>query len=83
MPAPFFGGPESRFYVRKPSGVFTSTMSSIFEALIRIRAHCPVTYLVLTDSMSFLKALQFQRVASKTHTLIYEKRKPILVAEEQ
>jgi hypothetical protein len=35
------GGSESSFCLREPSGVFTSEMSTIFVALIQIRAHRP------------------------------------------
>jgi hypothetical protein len=44
----------------------------IFEVLIRIRAHFLGGYLVLIDSMSSLKALQTQKVARRTHSLVYE-----------
>jgi hypothetical protein len=44
--------------------VFTSEMSAIFVALIQIRARRPGRYLVMSDSISSLKALQTRRVAS-------------------
>jgi hypothetical protein len=37
-------------------------------ALIQIRAR----HLIVTDSMSSLKAMQTQRVAPRTHSLVYE-----------
>jgi hypothetical protein len=54
------GGLESSFHPWKPNGVFTWEMSPIFVALIRIRARRrrPDRYLIQTDSMSSLKALQ-------------------------
>jgi hypothetical protein len=52
------GGPESSFRLREPSGMFTSETSAIFVALIQIRARHLDRYLVVTDSMSSLKALQ-------------------------
>jgi hypothetical protein len=53
--------------------VFTSEMSAIFVALIQIRAHRPGRNLIVTDSMSSLKALQTQRVAPRTpRRLVYE-----------
>jgi hypothetical protein len=66
------GGPESSFRLRKPSGVFTSEISVIFVALIQIRARRTGRYLVVTDSMSSLKALQTRRVAPMAHSLVYE-----------
>jgi ribonuclease HI len=66
------GGPESSFRLRGLSGVFTSEMSAIFVALIQIRAHRPVRYLFVTDSMSSLKTLQTRRVAPRTHSLVNE-----------
>jgi hypothetical protein len=45
-------GPESSFRLREPSGVFTSEVSSIFVALIQIRARHLGRYLIVTESMS-------------------------------
>jgi hypothetical protein len=56
---------------REPSGVFTSEMSATFVALIQIRSRPPGRYLIVTNSMSSLKALQTRRVAPRTHSLIY------------
>jgi ribonuclease HI len=53
--------------LREPSEVFTSEISAIFLALTQ-----PGRYLVVTDSMSYLKALQTRRVAPRTHSLAYE-----------
>jgi hypothetical protein len=50
------GGLESSFSFRVPRGVFTSEMSVIFVALIQIMAR-PGRYLIVTASMSSLKAL--------------------------
>jgi hypothetical protein len=47
-------------------------MLAIFVALIQIGARRPGRYLIVIDSMSFLKALQTRKVASRTHSLIYE-----------
>jgi ribonuclease HI len=52
--------------------VFTLDMSAIFVALTRIRARRPDTFLVLTENMSSLKALQTRKVAPRTHLLVYE-----------
>jgi ribonuclease HI len=41
-------------------------------ALIHIRASRPGKYLIVTDSMMSLKALQTRRVAPRTHSLVYE-----------
>jgi hypothetical protein len=67
-----FGGPESTFCLREPSGVFTLEMFAKFVALIQIRAHRPGRSLIMTDSMSSLKTLQTQEDAPRTHTFVYE-----------
>jgi ribonuclease HI len=53
----YSNGSESSFCLREPSGVFNSEMSAIFVALIQIRARRPGRYLIVTDSMGYLKAL--------------------------
>jgi hypothetical protein len=55
--------------------VFISEMSAIFVALIQIRARRPGIYLIVTDSMSSLRALQTRRVAPRTYSLVYEIKK--------
>jgi hypothetical protein len=67
------GGPESSIRLREPSGVFTSEMSAIFVTLIQIRARLPGRYLIVTESMSSLKAL----------TRWYMNQGGLLVAEKQ
>jgi hypothetical protein len=66
------GGSESSFHLREPIGVFTWKMSAIFVVLIQIRARRPGRYLIVIDSMSSLKVLQNRKVASRTHSLVYE-----------
>jgi hypothetical protein len=57
---------ESSFCLREPRRVFTSEMSAIFVALIQIRARRPVgRYLIVTESMSSLRALQTRKVAPR------------------
>jgi hypothetical protein len=50
----------------------TSELSAIFMALIQIRARRSGRHVILTDIMSSLKALQTQKVAPRTHSLVYE-----------
>jgi hypothetical protein len=50
--------------------LFTSDILAIFVALIHIGA--PGRYLIVTDSVSSLKALQTRKVARRTHSLVYE-----------
>jgi hypothetical protein len=66
------GGSKSSFCLREPSGVLTSVMSVIFVALIQIRARHPGRYLIVTDSMSIINALQTRKVALRTHSLVNE-----------
>jgi hypothetical protein len=54
------------------SAAFVLEMSAIFLALIQIRARRLGRYLIVTDSMSSLKAQQTRKVASRTHSLVYE-----------
>jgi hypothetical protein len=68
------GSLESSFRQREPSGVFTSEISAIFVALIQIRARRPGRYLIMTDSMSSLKALQTGKVAPRTHSYMKSRR---------
>jgi hypothetical protein len=55
--------------------VFNSEMSAIFVALIQIRARRPSINLIVTDSMSSLRALQTRRFALRTNSLLYEIKK--------
>jgi ribonuclease HI len=47
-------------------------MWAIFVALIQIRARRPGRYLIVTDSMSSLRALQTRRITPRAHSLVYE-----------
>jgi hypothetical protein len=47
-------GREINYRLREPSGVFTSELSAIFMALVRIRDHHPGEFIILSDSMSSL-----------------------------
>jgi ribonuclease HI len=47
-------------------------MSVIFVDLIQIKARRPGRYLVVTDSMSSLRALQTWKVAPRTHSMVLE-----------
>jgi hypothetical protein len=44
--------------LREPSGVFTSELPVIFMALVQIKGHHPGEFIILYDSMSFLRGLQ-------------------------
>jgi ribonuclease HI len=65
-------GGEISFRLREPSGVFTSELSAIFMALIQIGDHHPGEFIILSDSMSSLRALRTQRISHRTHSLVYE-----------
>jgi hypothetical protein len=48
-------------------------MSAFCVALIQIRARRPgIRYLIVTDSMGSLRALQTRKVAPRTNSLVYE-----------
>jgi ribonuclease HI len=52
--------------------VFTSELSTIFMALVQIRDHHPGEFIILSDSMSSLRALQTREISRTTHSLVYE-----------
>jgi hypothetical protein len=58
---------EISYRLREPSGVFTSELSAIFMALVRIRDHHPGEFIILSDSMSSLRALLTRKIS-----LVYE-----------
>jgi hypothetical protein len=60
-------GGEISFRLRKPSGVFTSELSAIIMALVQIRDHHPGPgeFIILSDSMSSLRALQTRKIPSQ------------------
>jgi hypothetical protein len=65
-------GGEISFCLREPSGAFTSKFSAIFMALVQIRDHHPREFIILSDSMSSLRALQTQKISPRTHSVVYE-----------
>jgi hypothetical protein len=65
-------GGEISFRLREPSGVFTSELSAIFMALVQIRDH-PGEFIILSDTMSSLRALQtLRKISTRRHFLVYE-----------
>jgi hypothetical protein len=65
-------GGEISYRLRKPIGVFTSELSAIFMALVQIGNHQPGEFIILSDSMSSLRALQTRKISPRTHSLVYE-----------
>jgi hypothetical protein len=63
---------EMGFHLVEPSGIFTAELTAIFYALEHIRNHSPGRYLVLTDSLSSVQALQTRAISPKGHPLIYD-----------
>jgi hypothetical protein len=70
-------GGAFRHKILSPTGVFTAELSALFTALrhiaevIRPLEGC----LILTDSLSWIKAMLSRKIAPKTHTLVYECKK--------
>jgi ribonuclease HI len=58
--------------LREPSGVFTSELTAVLHALLHIKTHAPGKFLIMSDSMSSIAALQSQRISPKIHPLVYE-----------
>jgi hypothetical protein len=65
-------GGEISFRLWEPSGVFTSELSTIFMALVQIRDHHPGKFIILSYSMSSLRALQTREISPRTHSSVYE-----------
>jgi hypothetical protein len=63
-------GGEISFRLREASGVFESELSAIFMALVQIRDHHPGKFIILSDIMSSLRALQTRKISPRTHSLI-------------
>lgn len=63
---------EVGYRLQEPSGVFTAELTAIFYALEHIRTHQPGQYLILTDSMSSVCALQSRVISPKRHSMIYD-----------
>jgi hypothetical protein len=55
----------------EPSGVFTSELTAILYALI-LKTHSPGRYIILTDSLSSVYALESRIIAPKVHELVYQ-----------
>jgi hypothetical protein len=63
-------GGETSFRLREPSGVFTSELWEIFMALVQIRDR-PGEFIILSDTMSSLRALQtLRKISPRTHSLV-------------
>jgi ribonuclease HI len=58
--------------LKEPCGVFTSELTAILQALTHIKSHSPGKFLILTDSLSSIAALQSQYISPKTHSLVYD-----------
>jgi hypothetical protein len=67
-------GGEISFRLRKPSGVFTSDLSSIFMALVQIKDHHPGEFIILSGSISSLRATQTQKISPRTHSSVYKNK---------
>jgi hypothetical protein len=57
-----------------PAGVFSAELSALFMALRHIREviQPPEKCLILTDSLSSIRAMLFRRISWRTHPLVYE-----------
>jgi hypothetical protein len=62
------------FKLSSPAGVFSADLSALFMALRHIREviQLPEKCLILTDSLSLIKAMLFRRISWQTHLLVYE-----------
>jgi ribonuclease HI len=57
-----------------PAGVFSAELSALFMALRHIKEviQPPEKCLILTDSLSSIKAMMSRRISWRTHPLVYE-----------
>jgi ribonuclease HI len=55
----------------EPSGVFISELTAILYALVHIKTHSPGRYIILTDSLSSVYALESRIISPKVHELVY------------
>jgi ribonuclease HI len=63
---------EMAYRLAEPSGVYTSELTAIFYALEHIRSHPPGRFLILSDSLSSLQALQSRKISPKVHSMVYQ-----------
>jgi ribonuclease HI len=65
---------ELEHRIPSPAGVFTAEFSALFTALRHIAEvkRPPERCLILTDSLSSVKAMLFRKIAHQTHPLVYE-----------
>jgi ribonuclease HI len=62
------------FKLSSPAGVFSAELSALFMALRHVREviQPPEKCLILTDSLSSIKAMLSRRISWRTHPLVYE-----------
>jgi hypothetical protein len=62
------------FKLLSPAGVFSAKLSTLFMALRHIREviQPPKKCLILTDSLSWIKAMLSRRISWRTHPLVYD-----------
>jgi ribonuclease HI len=61
----------------EPSGVFTAELTAIVLALYHIKSHDPGQFLIVTDSMSSILALESRKISLKTHPLVLKSREAL------
>jgi ribonuclease HI len=62
------------FKLPSPAGVFSAELSALFMALRHIKEviQPPEKCLILTDSLSSIKAMLSRRISWRTHPIVYE-----------
>jgi hypothetical protein len=64
-----------RHKILSPAGVFTAELSALFTTLRHIAEVIPIRLpercLILTDSLSSIKAMMSRKIAHQTHPLVY------------
>jgi hypothetical protein len=60
------------FWMRGPASVFTVELAVIHMAMDRIENETLGRYLILTDSMSSIRAMESRKISLHTHSFVYE-----------
>jgi ribonuclease HI len=65
------------FHLKSPTSVFTAELIAIYTALAHISFEQPGRFLIATDSLSSIRAMQSQKISYHTHPGIYECKQKI------
>jgi hypothetical protein len=64
-------------HLKKPTSVFTAEPNAINVALVHMSLEPPGQYLIVTDSLSSIQAMQSRKLSYHTHPGIYKCKQKI------